>query len=290
MKKLLTLALALAVLAVLTGPAVAQQSWSVAIEQNPMLTNCGNTMNIPVAGANSCATAITAAWTLLNTLLAIPNCMGPSCPAGSTMTQGVPSCTPDPYTRPNGSPAIRYQVSLKWNCVQPCKDITMNLSTGQNPQWTVNSGPAYSTAPLPSSWLTPSGGVNWIQPVNSPAPQLLPSGNYQYRVPFTLLNPALYSSIQVTGSYAADNKATLSMNTITCPGCSCQPTLFVNCFSSWHPFTITQTSAIPSSNTLDVTVYNNPTGGTPPGPTYTGLVVNATLRAVCKKKIWYPTE
>ncbi len=122
MKKLLGLAIALVALGSLTGPAVAQQqSWSVAIEQNPMLTNCGTTTNIPVAGAGtpgSCATAIPAAQSLLTTLLATPNCMVPHCPAGSTMIQGAPSCTPDPYTVGNSS-RIRYQVSLKWNCVPP---------------------------------------------------------------------------------------------------------------------------------------------------------------------------
>lgn len=586
MKKLLTLALALAVLAVLTGPAVAQQqSWSVAIEQNPMLTNCGATTNIPVAGAGtpgSCATAIPAAQNLLTTLLATPNCMVPHCPAGYTMTPGVPSCTPDPYTLPNGQQRTRYQVNLKWNCVPPhvscatpppatnyntgstsannvplnqcykntvgeclynfaapgtaggwntgcplaiagsnccgwttppatsctqelnsgvltigvptvsnitatssnlsgtvsvtpippgctytaklvwgqaptppfpnlagpnasgsippsplnlsgtatplqpstgygarievtkqcgglapttcfgptkrfetpkavctititkktgpvasppfpftvtgpptssftltngqshtvtvpcaspsnpsvaasytvtetsvpgwaptnitcglapgggsmslptytgnsaqfqvgltgsivqctftntpCKDVTMNLSTGQSP-WTVSPGAVgviTNLGPLSGVWVPP-GPASWIQPASSTTPQLLPGGIfYQYSVPFTLNNPTLYSTIQVTGRYAADNgvPAGVSMNS----GPPVAPCAGSSCFSSWHPFTITQTSAIPSSNHLDIRVYNNPTGQG--GHTYTGLVVDATLQAICKK-------
>jgi hypothetical protein len=118
MKKLLTPALALTVLAVFAGPAIAQ-GWSVAIEQNAMVTNCASTTNIPVAGATDCASAKAAAWNLLTTLLQTPNCMSSGCAPGSTVTQGVSTCTPDPYTRPNGSPAMRWQVSWTWNCVPP---------------------------------------------------------------------------------------------------------------------------------------------------------------------------
>jgi hypothetical protein len=583
MKKLLTLAVALVALTVFSGPAVAQQSWSVAIEQNPMLTNCGATTNIPVAGATSCATAITAAQSLLTTLRATPNCMGPSCPAGYTMTPGVPSCTPDPYTRPNGSPAIRYQVNLKWNCVPPrvscatpppatnyntgstsannvplnqcykntagecvynfatpgtaggwntgcppaiagsnccgwtpppptsctqditsgvltistptvssvtatsanlsgtvsvapipsgctyaaklvwgpaptppfpntaatgsipssplqlggtaqpllpnsvydarievtkqcgglapttcfgptkrfetpkgctititkktnpaggtgfsfssawsglqgitlndgqsiskpvgcgpifnvfelpkpgwaltniactfsggtgnfkilgattgatngfepgdnevnfdsltpganlqctytnhtsCKDVTMNLSTGQNPNWTVSPGTVGVTSRL-SPWVQ-LGGAGWIQPSTAGSPQLLQGGIfYQYSVPFTLPGPlSQYSSISLNGQYAADNTvhAFFVGPASTGPGGSLCTPANANCFSAGTPFSITAPNAFtPGLNTLTVRVYNNPTSGQ--GPTYTGLIVDATLRAKCK--------
>jgi hypothetical protein len=123
MKTLLKLALAFPMLAVLTGPAAAQGGWSVAIEQFPGLTNCGNTTNIPVAGATDCTSAQAAAWNLLTTLLQTPNCMSPGCPTGSTIAQGVSSCTPDPYTHPNGSPAIRWQVSWTWNCTASARGL-----------------------------------------------------------------------------------------------------------------------------------------------------------------------
>ncbi len=69
MKNLITLARFVVTLAVFVLPAVAQASWSVAIEQNQMSTNCGTTTNIPVDGASDCASAKTAAWNLLTTLL-----------------------------------------------------------------------------------------------------------------------------------------------------------------------------------------------------------------------------
>jgi hypothetical protein len=169
-----------------------------------------------------------------------------------------------------------------FNNKHDCKDVTMNLSTGQSP-WTVSPGAVgviTNLGPLSGAWVPP-GPASWIQPTNSPTPQLLQGGIfYQYSVPFTLATPTLYSSITVNGSYAADNgvPAGVSMNN----GPAVTPCTGPNCFSSWHPFTITQTSNIPSGNNLNVRVYNNPTGGTPPGPTNTGLVVRATLRAICK--------
>jgi cysteine-rich repeat protein len=99
------------------APDPGQQSWSVAIEQNPMVTDCGNTTNIPVAAASDCTSATAASQALLATLLQTPNCLGGGCPAGFAITQLVSSCTEDPYIRPNGSPAIRWQMQWTWNCV-----------------------------------------------------------------------------------------------------------------------------------------------------------------------------
>jgi SdrD B-like domain len=104
-----------------TSPA-GSQGWSVALEENPGLTNCGTTKDIPVDGASDCTTATAAAWKLLTTLFQTPDCMSSGCPAGATITQGVSTCRPDPYVRPNGSPAMRWQVSWTWKCVQDSKD------------------------------------------------------------------------------------------------------------------------------------------------------------------------
>jgi hypothetical protein len=155
-----------------------------------------------------------------------------------------------------------------------CKDVMMNLSTGQNPNWTVSSGTVGVTTPV-SSWVQPSGGVRWIQPSTAGSPQDFPAGNYQYSVPFTLGPLAQYATITISGKYAADN----SVISVTPPaGPLCSPPNN-NCFSAWHPLNITSGFQA-GNNTLVVTVYNNPFQG---GPTKTGLVVDATLRAVCKK-------
>jgi hypothetical protein len=116
MEKFLARALVFAMAAVSTGSAVAQ-GWSVAIEQNPMLTNCAGVTNIPVAAASSCPTAITAAQALFTSLLNIPGCMSYGCKAGETAQPQTPTCVPDPYVHPNGSPAIRWQIGVKWTCV-----------------------------------------------------------------------------------------------------------------------------------------------------------------------------
>ena len=156
--KLVTLALALAVLVVFADSALAQGGWSVAIEQNAMLTNCATTTNIPVAGATDCTTAKAAAWNLLNTLLQTPNCMSSGCPTGSTITQGVSTCTPDPYTRPNGSPAMRWQVSWKWNCVPPVPACPGNLIQNGDFMAGLNVlGNGSMSGSLGSPWSTVSG-------------------------------------------------------------------------------------------------------------------------------------
>jgi hypothetical protein len=151
----------------------------------------------------------------------------------------------------------------------------MNLSTGQNPNWTVSPGTAGATSPV-SSWVQPSGGVQWIQPSTAGSPQQFPAGNYLYSVPFTIPGPLTqYSSITLTGKYAADNSVTaISMN----GGPSVASCAGPNCFSTWQPpFSIT--TGFTPNNTLSVAVGNAPGYGR----NYSGLVVDATLRAICAK-------
>jgi hypothetical protein len=161
----------------------------------------------------------------------------------------------------------------------PCTDVTINLSTGQNPNWTVSPGTVGVTSPFSGYWVAPAGGASWIQPANSPTPKLFYPGNYQYRVPFTLPAPlSQYSSITITGQYAADNRVEFFLNGLT-TGVLCTGT---TCFQSWHQLSITSGFATNNTlNTLDAKVYNNPASvGT---ITETGLIVNAMLRAICNK-------
>ncbi len=283
MKKLRTLGLAFATLALSTGLAVAQ-GWSVAIEQNPALTNCGNTTNIPVAGASDCTTATSAAWSLLTTLLQTPNCMGPACPAGSTIDLGVSSCTPDPYTRPNGSQAIRWQVSWTWNCLSlpllPCcqclgSNVTLDLSTGKgvpiDPLWKVNGGPAYTTPPVPG-WLTTLTPAKWIQPVASPTPSSnVPVGFYRYTTQFDVPMCTIPSDVQLDGKFAADNSAIVRLdgNQIA----ACLPNTCFKTPAAPVPFSVA--AILPGTHTLTIDVKNDG------GPS--GLVVNAQLNGKCKK-------
>lgn len=287
MKKLRTLVLALSMLAVSTGLAVAQQSWSIAIEQNPMSTNCGNTKNIPVAGASDCTSAKAAAWSLLTTLLQTPNCMSPGCPAGSTITQGVSSCKPDPYTRPNGSQAMRWQVSWTWNCLSqpllpslPCcrclGDVVMlDLGTGKSspidPLWKVNGGPAYTTPPYPG-WITTLAPANWIQPVASPTPSpQVPGGVYKYTVQFNVPTCTIPSEVRLEGKFAADNSAKVFLDGNPVTACTV-PTCFKG---PTAPVSFSVPSILPGPHTLTIDVTNNG------GPS--GLVVAAQLKGECKK-------
>lgn len=154
---------------------------------------------------------------------------------------------------------------------KPCKDVTINLSTGQNTNWSVSPGTVGILTYPVVSWIT-GGGASWIQPANFPTPQTFNGTSYQYSVPFTLPPISQFSSISLSGQYAADNSATVKLNNgPTLPGNFCSGP---NCFSSWHSFAITS-GFVNNQNTLDVTVGNQ-------SGSWTGLIVNATLSATCK--------
>jgi hypothetical protein len=291
MKRLLTLAfgvlVALTATAVLIRPAAAQQSggWSVAIEENPGLTNCGSTKNIPVAGATDCPTAEAAAWNLLKTLLSTPGCMNSGCPTGYTIEQGVSSCTANPYTRPNGSLAKRWQVSWTWKCVPPvatpslpcCECLgnatTLDLSTGQgspiDPLWSVNGSSAFTT-PRISFWIA-LPGAQWIQPVASPLPSNnVPAGVYKYTVRFNIPKCTIPSDVRLDGKFSADNGGNAFLDNM--PVGSCPGPL---CLTGSVPLTVNSAWLTPGNHTLEIDVTNK--------ELWSGLVVNAKLTRQCHK-------
>jgi hypothetical protein len=207
-----------------------------------------------------------------------------------TVPGSIPNCAT--VTNPNDTNLTNNQSCVTITATVPiigplCRDVTINLSTGVAP-WAVSPGTVgviTNLGPLAGTWVAPTVPVRWIQPTNQATPQMLPGGFYQYNVPFTLPGPLTqYSTITLTGRYAADN--TVHQFFVgpaqTAPGGPlCTPTN-ANCFSAWTPFSITAPTAFTTGlNTLNVRVYNNPTGRG--GPTYTGLVVEATLRAVCRR-------
>lgn len=244
-----------------------------------MVMTCGNTTNIPVAGATDCTTAKAAAWTLLTTLLQTPNCMSSGCPAGYTVGQGISTCTPDPYTRPNGSAAMRWRVTWTWTCTPPpCCNYQFDLSTGQGngPQdalWKVDGNPSYIvTTPAPN-WLTaPFAPAQWIQKKNSTTPKTLPAGtNCKYRVKFNVPSCPV-GTVHLTGTFAADNSAKAKLDGVPIPGASCPgPVCF---WSPQAPVSLNGAPAIAAgTHTLEIKVHN--ISG------YSGLIVKAQLTRTC---------
>jgi uncharacterized repeat protein (TIGR01451 family) len=207
-----------------------------------------------------------------------------------TAPGSIPNCAT--VTNPNDTNLTNNQSCVTITATVPiigplCRDVTINLSTGVAP-WTVSPGTVgviTNLGPLAGTWVAPTVPVRWIQPTNQATPQMLPGGFYQYNVPFTLPGPLTqYSTITLTGRYAADNTVhQFFVGPVqTAPGGPlCQPAN-ANCFSAWTPFSITAPTAFTAGpNILNVRVYNNPTGRGE--PTYTGLAVEATLRAVCRR-------
>lgn len=289
----MNLAFALVALSALPFQALGQQHWGVNIYENPRLTNCGKTKDIPVGGATDCNSAKAAAWNLLTTLFNTPNCMSSGCPSGSIINQGVSTCTPTPYTSPNGSPAMRWQINWSWTCTKPkpmptkglslpcCQspgDVeTLDLSTGQGsgPKdfcWTMNGGPAYIT-PKVGSWLSLSP-AKWIQTVASPAPsKYIPAGVFDYKVKFNIPTCNVLNDVRLEGKFAADNSAKLWFDRITllpeiawCPGPTCFQAPAVG-------FSVL--SILPGNHELESEVTNL--------GSYSGFLVNAQLTRQCKK-------
>ncbi len=272
----------LIVITLVAMPAAAQ-GWSVAIEENAMHTSCGTVKDIPVAGATDCESAKKAALDLFQKLKQIPGCGG-SCPAGSAMSPPVVTCKYDPYTRPSGAKANRWQIHLGWTCtptkvisVPCCKCLgeasVVNVSTGQgapiDPFWKMNGGNAYTTPPYPGWMSLPP--ARWIQPVASPLPSPSAPANtvFKYTLQFTVPRCTIPRDVSLTGSFAADNNAKVFFDNnpiITCPGPSC--------FKAATPLNIPSIAA--GTHTLEIQVGNNS------GPS--GLLVNAQLKAQCKKE------
>ena len=114
-----------------------------------------------------------------------PACLSYGCKAGETAQMAAPTCVPDPYTRPNGSSAIRWQIGLNWKCIaasHPTIDLGIKKSVNNSPVpvggaviFTLtpfNNGPgtvgtggvgAVVTDTLPASIGPPitASGMNW---------------------------------------------------------------------------------------------------------------------------------
>jgi len=210
------------------SPALAN-GWFTAIEQFPMETRCGLFEKIPVAAATDCPSALVAAENLFRTLQSIPRCMGAPCPSGS-VPNFTNSCTPDPYTRPSGAPAMRWQIGKRWTC-QTCQS-KQDLSTGvanwmvRFPNGVIQTAHKINTPLFGWANKTPLGGAfppgtTWIQAHSSPTALKHDKGLYVYKVRFTVPACALdaHGFFKIRGWFAADNSALLKIDSL--PGIFC---------------------------------------------------------------------
>ena len=149
----------------------------------------------------------------------------------------------------------------------------LDISTGPGPWgWTVTPGgpQAHATSPYPG-WVT-LPPASWVQSVNSGTPTPVGPGPYHYAMSFTIPNcPTKFASIQLSGTYAADNGAVVTMgtNTSTCSGAHAYP----NCFKAPGMPLNFPVSTGPGPQTLKVDVKNM--------SSVSGLIVNAKVTARC---------
>jgi hypothetical protein len=136
----------------------------------------------------------------------------------------------------------------------------------------------------PALWL-PNTSITskWIQPASSGSPKNFPGSTYIYQTQFvTPVNPYLYTSITITGQFAADDSAVVRLNGISIAKCTPGSTIATSCYHSWQSIpagvawpTFNQLGGF--LNTLRVEVKNT----LPNSPS--GLFVAAQVVAVCSK-------
>jgi hypothetical protein len=183
------------------------------------------------------------------------------------------------------------------SCTQVNQQVTLTLNTGTagsppppgtaDPIWTVVQQPSTPLTPFttaaysaPSLWLPNSANARWIQPAAGGAPINLPVATYVYSTQFTTpVDPYLYTSITITGNFAADDTALVQLNGITIA--TCTSTATIACFHSLQAIPVGVGLPMfnrisPFLNTLTVQVKN-----TSVGPS--GLFVQAQVIAVCSK-------
>ena len=190
-----------------------------------------------------------------------------------------------------------YQVVTLPPCQAAGQFLEVDISTALNvaagspdPRWYLaamppsqtGAFPAYSTA-ASVAWIAPPPLVSWLQRIQSPVPLVDSGGNYTYRLQLNL-NPSLYSTLQIVGSFAADNTATVRLNGAAQASCTGG-----GCFQTLKALNVTA-GFVYGANQLDVTVNNL--------SNITGLLVAAKLQATCLACVapppdmvaWYPLD
>lgn len=182
------------------------------------------------------------------------------------------------------NPPLDYTALELPACGKPSQQMKVVLDTmkppGANDQHWVVTGPGISSPIAPyhatlSAWTALSG--SWVEPTNpglNYAADSAPSGgDYTYTIWFRLrCPPESYSNLQLTGTFAADNNATIYLNSF--PLTSCTNNL---CFQgAGIPFTATA-PFYSGLNSLSVVVHNS-------GKSYTGASVSAEVSGTCIDK------
>ena len=214
-----------------------------------------------------------------------------------------PIVAPPPVEPPHSPPLFGFQLVSLPPCTESVNGqvVWADLSTGTtngvknplgsaDPKWhltLLSRGPgiwpAYSIYPdnPPYAWVAnPGTGANWIES-NKPSPPYYeydalvadsPEGNYTYVVLF-YLDLALYSSIEITGQFAADDASNPSLNN--------GPLGPTGSFHAWTPFTIgpvAPSAPFPFENGVNNLEFLNYESPSPPE----GLIVDAKLLATCQ--------
>jgi hypothetical protein len=145
-----------------------------------------------------------------------------------------------------------------WIVTWPNGQTTTPHKVAPNSNWASHSPPASGGPPFPT-------GTSWVQPANSSTLTPEPPGDYVYLIRFVIPCPGT-----VTGWFAADNAATLVLDSD--PGIPClgNPTL---CFLQANVTSFGPLAVMPGTHVIRITVTNQAGSNT-----LTGLLAHITVQ------------
>lgn len=188
--------------------------------------------------------------------------------ASSSMAQVDRSSRPRPDTD---------DVLVKGPALGCCKCLggtnTLDLSTISSNNWTVNGNPVAFPTQIHPAWNINPGSAQWISTSASGGTGNVNSGNYDYKLNFTVPKCTIPQTVTLDGNYGGDDIIAVYLDNTTNLVSKCAGTSGW-CFNTSNaPPPIAGYTVGPGSHTLIVKVYNSG------GPS--GMFINAKLTAAC---------
>jgi hypothetical protein len=150
---------------------------------------------------------------------------------------------------------------------------TIDLSTISSNNWTVNGSPAVFLTQIHSAWNINPGSAQWISTSAGGGTGNVNSGNYDYKLNFTVAKCTIPQTVTLSGSYGGDDVIAVYLDNTTnlisqCAGNSGW------CFNTSNaPPPIVGYPVGPGNHTILVKVSNSG------GPS--GMFFNAKLTSTC---------
>ncbi|MBX7170007.1 MAG: hypothetical protein K1X72_03545 [Pyrinomonadaceae bacterium] len=154
---------------------------------------------------------------------------------------------------------------------------TLDLSTIQGNNWTVNGSPVAFPTSIHGAWNLNIGSAKWVSTNINGSIGNVPQGDYEYKLQFFIPNCTIGQEVKLAGNLGADDDVKFYLdNTSSTPLSQCGGGWCFNTQNSPPAFSTTITT--PGIHTLIVQVHNS-------GLTPSGMFMNAKLVSKCSTKL-----